>query len=91
MLATAVTIGLSDPAAHAAGATIVVDTGADTVTVDGQCSLREAILAVNTNSPTGDCAGGTDEEDTIVFGANSFIELTSDLRPQNPKTPMQQC
>ncbi|TDT15293.1 CSLREA domain-containing protein [Ilumatobacter fluminis] len=80
LLATTVFVAVPDTVAQAAGTTIVVDTTADDVVVDGSCSLREAILAANTNSPAGDCPGGSDtDEDTIVLGSATYIGLTSDL------------
>jgi CSLREA domain-containing protein len=46
------------PAARvAAGPSIVVDTTADSVAVDGRCSLREAVLAANTRSNVDTCDG----------------------------------
>jgi CSLREA domain-containing protein len=40
-----------------AGTTITVSTTADAVADDGECSLREAIAAANTDSPSGSSAG----------------------------------
>jgi len=50
--------------------TITVDTAADVVANDGQCSLREAITAANTNSTSGAAAGecpAGSGADTIAF------------------------
>jgi CSLREA domain-containing protein len=44
------------PAAHAS--TIRVTTPADVVTGAGACSLREAVLAANSDAPVGGCAAG---------------------------------
>lgn len=61
------------------GATITVTTTADVVADDGLCSLREAIIAANTNSPSGstlgECVAGTLGTDTIVL-ANAIYTLT---------------
>jgi CSLREA domain-containing protein len=61
---------------------IVVTTAADNVADDGQCSLREAILAANSDSPVGGCAGGSGV-DTVHFaipGAGPHtIQLQSPL------------
>lgn len=61
------------------GATITVSTTADVVADDGQCSLREAVIAANTNSPSGsssgECVAGTLGTDTIVL-ANATYTLT---------------
>jgi CSLREA domain-containing protein len=52
-------------------ATITVNSAADAVANDGQCTLREAIIAANTNAVSGpaanECAAGTAGLDTIVF------------------------
>ena len=47
-------------------ATITVNTTSDELNVDGDCSLREAIRAANSNAVVDACAGGTGL-DTIVF------------------------
>jgi CSLREA domain-containing protein len=51
--------------------TITVNTVADVVANDGQCSLREAIIAANTNTASGamagECAAGSSGIDTIAF------------------------
>jgi CSLREA domain-containing protein len=57
-------------AAGAGAATITVTSAADTHT-DGQCTLREALVAANTNtasgSTPGDCVAGDAGADTIQF------------------------
>ena len=57
-------------AAGAHGATITVTSDADTHT-DGQCTLREALTAANTNTASGatsgDCVAGDPGADTIAF------------------------
>ena len=60
------------PAMCAWGATITLNSTADAVTDDGVCTLREAILAANTNAASGarvgECAAGSGSVvDTIVF------------------------
>ncbi len=51
-----------------AAATMTVTTTADTVAVDGQCSLREALQANNTNATVNECIhDGTGGLDTINF------------------------
>jgi uncharacterized repeat protein (TIGR01451 family)/CSLREA domain-containing protein len=51
---------------------IVVDTLADVVAEDGQCSLREAIINANSNDHSGsvDCQRGVSGADTITFDAS---------------------
>ncbi len=46
---------------------ITVTTANDFYGDDGQCSLREAIEAANTNTAVYECAGGADGLDTIQF------------------------
>lgn len=53
---------------HAAG-TITVTTTADLIADDGQCSLREAVIAANTDTASGGCAAGSGA-DTIVFDSS---------------------
>src|SRR5262245_50567294 len=62
---------LSVASAHAS--TITVDSTADTAANDGQCTLREAITAANTNTASGatagECAAGeaSPTVDTVAF------------------------
>ncbi len=61
--------------------TITVTTTADTVAVDGACSLREAIMAANTDTGVNECQAGAGP-DIIQFalGAGTpTINLTSPL------------
>jgi CSLREA domain-containing protein len=55
----------------AAANTITVNSAADTTADDGVCTLREAIIAANTNTAsgamTGECAAGAAGADTIAF------------------------
>src|SRR5512140_1599788 len=57
--------------ATARAATITVNSTADVAANDGACTLREAILAANTNTASGaaagECAAGAAGLDTIVF------------------------
>ena len=66
----------------APGTTIKVNTEADEANTDGYCSLREAILAANTNAKVDKCAAGSStERDAIHFalGDKATITLASDL------------
>src|SRR3981081_4119436 len=70
-------------AAHAAGATIVVNSSADSATAaDGVCTLREAINNANANADTtsGGCVAGS-SDDTITFASTvaGTITLASTL------------
>jgi CSLREA domain-containing protein len=65
-----------------AGTTIRVNTKADELTTDGDCSLREAIKAANTNKAVDGCAAGSStDRDTIHFalGNQATITLGSNL------------
>ena len=57
--------------ASARANTITVNTTADVTANDGQCTLREAITAANTNTASGamagECAAGAAGLDTITF------------------------
>ena len=62
----------------ASGSTIVVDTAQDSPGTSGDCSLREAILAANTDAPVGGCeAGSSSGADRIRFslgrGATTIV------------------
>ena len=66
ILAAAVAL-LARPAAEAIpGATITVDTTNDELNADGDCSLREAIQAANTDAAVDACTAGSGA-DTIVL------------------------
>lgn len=63
-----------DPAStlvHDAGGAIAVYTLFDTISNDGQCTLREAIIAANTNTSSGNSAG-----ECPAGGASDLIDLT---------------
>jgi fibronectin-binding autotransporter adhesin len=87
-LAVLLTLGLSillglAPSAHTT-AVITVDTTADAIAEDGVCSLREAVIAANTNAPVfgppvpmGECVhSGTPGMDRIVLGIPGPYVLT---------------
>ena len=72
------------------GATITVGTTADAITDDGSCSLREAIIAANTNASVDNCpAGSAILVDVIILppgvytltiaGTNENQAMTGDL------------
>ena len=69
---------LAPPAARAAS--LVVNTLADELNSDGDCSLREAITAANTNAAVDACpAGSATVSDTITFSVGGTIVLGSML------------
>jgi len=69
VIAMAVVLALSAPAARAA--TISVTTTSDALLADGQCSLREAITSANLDAATFGCAAGSGA-DTVVLPAGTF-------------------
>ena len=83
----ALALGLRLPvAAHAAG-TIVVDSLGDKQAADGRCTLREAIIAANTNAPVDTCVAGGNDIDIITFSISGTIALNTMLPPiLNPLT-----
>jgi CSLREA domain-containing protein len=59
---------------------ILVTTLEDELNSDGDCSLREAITAANTNTPVDTCPGGDEViTDTITFNVAGTITVTSQL------------
>jgi len=59
------------PTAGLRAATITVNSVADVIANDGQCTFREALIAANSNTASGgaagECAGGDAGLDTIAF------------------------
>ncbi|PZC46387.1 MAG: hypothetical protein C1O27_001964 [Chloroflexi bacterium] len=78
----------------AVGATLTVNTTNDEENADGDCSLREAITAANTNAQVDQCdASGSDATDTIVFAPSadegtitlaSVLTISSNVNIQGP-------
>lgn len=68
-----------------AAGTIVVTTTLDAISNDGLCSLREAVIAANTNAESSNCPAGSPGEDTIVFDASISLPavFTLTLTGQN--------
>src|SRR5262245_3174895 len=54
------------------GATITVDSTADSQAVDGNCGLREAILAANGDSAVDACVAGAGA-DVVVVPAGTYV------------------
>jgi CSLREA domain-containing protein len=70
-------------AAPATSATITVNTNGDEITLNGVCSLREAIRNANSDSaPTTDCPPGSGV-DTILVPSGLFIKLTKTGAPDD--------
>src|SRR3954463_8561701 len=70
VLSLAGAVALALPAG-ASGASIPVTIKGDTVADDGQCSLREAVQAANTNTANLGCPTGNGT-DTITLGTGTF-------------------
>lgn len=68
-LAQAVALALSLGVGSVQAATITVTTGVDVFTADGNCTLREAIQAANTNLAVDACNAGAVGHDEIEFSA----------------------
>jgi CSLREA domain-containing protein len=67
----------TEAAIRAPGAVITVTTLEDELNSDGDCSLREAITAANSDAPCDGCmAGESGTMDTIVFDLGGTIILT---------------
>lgn len=72
--ATAVPSPTATPTPPPGGVTIVVDTDEDDLSNNGNCSLREAIIAANNNTPVDGCpAGSTTGQDTILLPAGNYL------------------
>ncbi len=65
-------VGLACGASLAGAATITVNTLADELNADGDCSLREAVQAANTNSAVDACTAGTAGADLILLPAGTI-------------------
>ncbi len=60
------------PTAVTHAATITVDTTADDVTVNGNCTLREAIIAANWDTAVDGCLAGSGA-DTIILPPGTYV------------------
>lgn len=71
------------PAASVAGSAIVVTTASDVIADDGMCSLREAVIAANTDAATSGCPAGNGA-DVITFDAALPAPVHITLQSSNP-------
>ncbi|HET7737125.1 MAG TPA: CSLREA domain-containing protein, partial [Tepidiformaceae bacterium] len=79
LLLSAAIWGGAPPAAAAQGASITVDSSADTVAVDGECTLREAIINAEDDAPTNqDCESGAGA-DVVLIEVDGPIHLQQPL------------
>lgn len=65
-------IGLAN---DAGAATITVTTTGDAIAADGQCSLREAITAANTDSAFNGCPAGSGADEIVLAAAEYRLEI----------------
>ena len=72
VLACGVALLFASPLAPVEAAAITVNTTADELNSDGDCSLREAIQAANTDAAVDACAAGSGD-DTITLPAGIYI------------------
>lgn len=82
-LAFSVCVGIA-LSGSAAAATITVDSTSDAVATDGFCTLREAVIAANTDAAADVCAAGSGADEIVVpAGTYAFslgtIAITSEL------------
>ena len=70
LLRVAATVALVGWASAAGATTITVTTTDDEVNQDGDCSLREAVRAANTDAAVDACTAGEDGQDAIVFAGS---------------------
>ncbi|HYN35394.1 MAG TPA: choice-of-anchor Q domain-containing protein [Actinomycetota bacterium] len=83
LLIVAVASHMFVSAAPAAAESISVDEDEDEFNSDGDCSLREALEAANTNAAIDDCpAGSSTETDDILLDADRY-ELSRTTGPAN--------
>lgn len=70
----------SDDGSSAIQASLIVNTLEDELNTDGDCSLREALTAANTNAPVDAClAGDAVLTDTVTFSVAGTITVTSQI------------
>lgn len=86
LLASSLGIGGPPSPARAGWNTIEVTTIEDELNADGDCSLREAIVAANTNLPVDGCPAGSPSTgpnpDIVTLGAHAYV-LTIEGRTED--------
>jgi CSLREA domain-containing protein len=87
LMAVAVLTGVLALAAPANAATITVNTFADELNTDGDCSLREALASANADGgPANDACINGSGADIIVLPAGTYLKTTTD--PLNVTSPV---
>ena len=79
--AAALLVALTALPLPASASNIPVNTLSDTDLADGECSLREAIVAANDNVAHNDCPAGTGSSDRILLTVPGTILLGANLLP----------
>lgn len=74
VVALATTIVITPPAVHAN--TITVTTAGDEYNADGDCSLREAIVAANTDTAVSGCPAGDGADTILVLEGTYTLTVT---------------
>jgi len=76
-------LGWGDARSSSTLATITVNSTADVAADDGQCTLREAMVAANTDTASGgasgECAAGLGDDTIDLTGVTGAIDLTGAL------------
>ena len=83
-VALALCLSVLAPAAPAQAATMTVTTTDDELNADGDCSLREAVEAANTNTAVDTCPAGGAASDTIAVPAGTYGLTLGSGDPYNP-------
>src|SRR3954452_12265167 len=78
LLVLAPVVGLLLPARLAYASTITVTTSADDITVNGNCTLREAIQAANTDAAVDACTAGSGADTIAVQAGATYTLATQD-------------
>ena len=73
LLALGIPLTLAWPLGTAAAATLSVNTTGDVVADDGQCSLREAIMAADGESPFGSTEGECPADSYTLFSISLWM------------------
>jgi hypothetical protein len=77
VLLAVATVGAMQLALASAASAITVDTTAMDTTINGNCTLYEAVQAANTNSNVDNCAGANVGSDTIQFSGTGPVTLNA--------------
>src|SRR6476661_4008268 len=82
----AATLLLCSLASTASATTITPSTTTDDITNNGNCTLREAVQAANTNAAVDACPAGSSGPDVIQLGTGSYELTLTGSREDNNAT-----